>query len=160
MAERTRYARHGEPMAFIQEAAASSTDECIIWPYARSTAGYGRVAVGRRLVQAHRLTLELASGAPADGRVEAAHAPEICHNRACVNPRHLRWATRVDNFADKAQDGTETIGTRNGSAKLSPDQVRAIRADRRPERAIAMDYPVSRATINEIKARKIWAWLD
>lgn len=37
---------------------------------------------------------------------EGCELPVICHNRGCVNPRHLRWGTRQDNIADRILDGT------------------------------------------------------
>mgnify|MGYP000255201799 CR=1 FL=1 len=37
---------YGAPMAFIDQAVASATDECIPWPYGLSDNGYGKVPIG------------------------------------------------------------------------------------------------------------------
>ena len=48
-------------------------------------------------------------------------------------------------------------GARHGSAKLTTGQVLAIRADKRPNSKIAVDYGVSRSSVSLIKNGKSWA---
>lgn len=47
-----------------------------------------------------------------------------------------------------------------GKAKLSPNQVRAIRADERSHREIGEEYGISRSTVHYIKARKSYKDVD
>lgn len=164
-----RWLRHGDPeagrtprgalKAFVESAATSATDECIEWPYATTVHGYGVVWWGGRMRHAHRVTLELVAGPPPESGMEAAHAPLACHNRACVNPRHLRWATRDENVADRALDGTNTQGTTNGSVKLTEAQVLAIFRDPRPKSVIADGFGVTKSHVYSIKRGRSWAWL-
>ena len=133
-----RWKQHGDPTAggtakgalsaFIAMAAASDTNDCILWPFATTEGGYGVVrALG---TTAHRAVLEAATS-PAPG-MDAAHAPLICHNRLCVNPRHLRWATRPDNLADTVPDDTHRRGERVGQIAREHLRLRAQRVrDRR-----------------------------
>lgn len=92
--------------SFIESAVGSATDECINWPFAKYPSGYGKATVDGRSISASRLILSLVSGWPVNTELECCHAPVICHNRGCVNPRHLRWGTRQDNIADRILDGT------------------------------------------------------
>ena len=92
--------------------------------------------------------------------MDAAHAPGICHNPLCVNPRHLREATRAENVADMQVDGTSYRGERNHMSKLAEADVRAIRADTRPQRTIATQYGLTPSQVSRIKGRKTWAWLE
>lgn len=46
---------YSAPLAFIDLAVASGTDECILWPYAINDNGYGKVNVGGRQCNAHRV---------------------------------------------------------------------------------------------------------
>ena len=65
------------------------------WEYHKTDpAGYGiQVMVDGRRTHPHRLVLIGTQGPPAVGE-ETDH---LCHNRACVRPTHLRWATHLEN---------------------------------------------------------------
>lgn len=149
---------HGSAVAFLREASGSGSDECIVWPFAVRN-GYGAVRFNGVMTNAARAALEIASGLPPSPAHQAAHAPTICHNRLCVNARHLRWASPSDNMSDQVPDGTRQRGERHKLAKLTTAQVLAIRADQRQQRVIAEAYSVSRGTISDIKCGRNWGWL-
>lgn len=101
----------------------------------------------------HRLVIEAFVGPRPDGM-------ECCHNDG--NPannqlRNLRWDTSKNNHADKIRHGTTNRGERCGTAKLTKEQVAAIRADNRLQRLIAADYGVGENTISRIKTGARWA---
>jgi hypothetical protein len=83
-----------------------------------------------------------------------------CDNPACVNPAHLFVGTAADNSADMARKGRSRnavrLGTDHHLAKLTPDRVRAIRADARQQDLIAADHGVSQVTVSRIKRNLIW----
>jgi len=133
------------------------TDDCVLWPYGKNAYGYGRLGTpfgGTR--GAHRVACMLAHGDPPVGH-DAAHS---CRSRACVNPRHLRWATRKENMRDKVRDGTNPTGERHGGAKLDEQDVIDIRSRVRAgevQSALAAEFGVSRATVCLLVSGKNWA---
>lgn len=160
--------KHGDPLAgktvnysclaFLRKAVASDTDECIEWPFRITKGGYGQVRYGGKNQNAHRVALILSEGEPKDESLHAAHEPIVCHNRSCVNPKHIRWATPKENMCDRKIDGTQPRmrGERHGAAKLTDAQVIKIRASSNLQRDLAEMYGVSIQQISRIITRKRW----
>lgn len=70
-------------------------------PYMYVSRGYLRVKLGDGsepskpcMEYAHRLVCFLFNGAPPEGKKEVSH---WCHNKECLNPGHLLWATHEEN---------------------------------------------------------------
>ncbi len=147
-------------LELLHRLAAIETDECVIWPRRLSAQGYAYVyGDGYHHRPAHRVALELREPPPTP-RHMAIHGP--CHNRACINYRHLRWGTGRDNEMDKVRDGTSNRGERHGLAKLTRTQaamVRALAAGGFTHKAIAGVFGVSPSTVGAIARKENWAWL-
>lgn len=159
-----RWRKHGDPTAykivnrsrdFILQALKSEQDDCIEWPYSKWF-GYGRSSFDGSTTLAHRQVCSLAHGPEPFKLAEAAHN---CGNRGCVNPRHLRWATRQSNNDDIARHGRTNHGSRNGAAKLTEAQVLQIRADNRRDADIAAEFGCRPNTIWAIQNRRLWKHL-
>ena len=148
---------YGEPLKFLEDAIKqASPDACIIWPYALDKDGYGVLRKDGKNIGAHRLALILFTDISHD-HLEAAHGP--CHNPLCINPLHLRWATRKENNADRKRDGTHLAGERHPNSKLTEPEALKILQDQRIQREIAADYGVAQQQISRIKAGRRWAHL-
>lgn len=129
------------------------TDDCVVWPHATTSKGYGTVRYQGRMHSTHRLALVLATGTN-DPAMHAAHGP--CHNPACMNVRHLRWATPAENLADRDRDGTNQRGARGPRARLTEAEVRAILASTDSQPSLAERYGVAVSTINHIRSGRKW----
>ena len=131
-----RWKRHGDPVKLVktgnnelkkwvfEKAVRFRGSECLEWPYGKSDTGYGSITVDGRKLGAHRYVCEQVNGIPPAGRKYTAH---ICGNRACVNPRHLYWATPSENVADTKAHGRSVFGSATWNAKLSDRCVRENR---------------------------------
>jgi hypothetical protein len=148
--------------------AVERSEGCWLWRGTVGTHGYGQIRFGGRLWRAHRLAYTLTYGPIASRDVYVCHR---CDVTRCVRPDHLFLGTNSDNQRDAVRKGrhrgAETLlrphrirrGVENPAAKLTEDDVRAIRTLRRDGARlteIAARYPVHPMTIGEICRREIW----
>jgi len=78
-------------------------------------------------------------------------------NKLNNNASNLSYGTYIDNENDKIEHGT--WNTRNGGAKLIPNQVIEIRNkinNGGKDKELSIEYGVSRPTITRIRNNKIW----
>ena len=132
-------------------------DDCLMWPFSCDPNGYGASSDGKRKLSAHRAMCLAAHGEPPSERHQAAHS---CGKRACVNPRHIRWASASENCQDKLAHGTVLFGEKCRFAKLTELQVFEIRMRRlRGEKLteIAAFFGVHYQHVAKICARRVWA---
>ena len=148
----------GAPMAFLEKVLLAHTDACIPWPFARRADGASHMAYKGRHTTASRVLLMLKTGRAPDSKTYAAHTCGNGHE-ACVNPRHLYWATPTENSHDRRKHGTEPYGETHHSAKLTEDQAKAILKDTRSNRVTAKAYGVHAQTIQDIRSGRNWKHL-
>lgn len=132
-------------------------DECVFFPGRRQPNGYGRVSVDGRYERAHVYACRTAHGPRPAGKTDAAHS---CGTAMCINPRHLSWATRAENEADKVRHGTSNRGERSGASVLTWPQVHAIRSryidGNVTQQQLATEHGVHIMTINDIIHHRTW----
>lgn len=127
---------------------------CLTWPFNKSE-GRGQFWWKETNQPASRIMCELAKGPPPTPEHDAAHSCGNGH-KACVNPNHLRWATRKENEADKKLHGTKMEGERHHQAKLTDDQVLAIRSASGTLYEIGDRFGISYSMAGKIRQHKNW----
>lgn len=138
-------------------------NECWPWIRGKTKSGYGEFMVDGRMRYAHREAYALANG-PIPTGMFVCHK---CDNPPCCNPAHLFLGTSRDNSVDMSRKGRAMAqrsphkirGERNGSAKLTEDQVRSIRdacAEGASMASVARRYSVSSATVEHIMHGTKW----
>ena len=118
-----RWKQHGDPLLcltsygkakhFLNGIALVYNDfDCLIWPFARDSDGYGQIALDGRVRHVHRIICEKTHGPPPTPTHEAAHS---CGNGylGCVNRRHLRWKTHKENMEEMSRHMKNGYGARN-----------------------------------------------
>lgn len=149
--EKVQRPANGTRRRWLEEHVSYTGDDCLIWPFWRDKHGYGP----------SREMCALAHGEPPTPDHQSAHS---CGNGhlGCMNPRHLRWATRAENQAEMAEHGNSQRGAKNFFCKLTEDQVQEIRkvGYRESDSRLAARFGVSRKTISDVRNGRSWAWLD
>lgn len=88
------------------------TESCWNWTGAIRNDGYGSFSLNGIKVMAHRFSWSHFNGNIPDGEL----IDHMCHNRACVNPEHLRLATYKQNAENRlGAYPTNKIGIRGVS---------------------------------------------
>jgi hypothetical protein len=127
-----------------------TTTGCWEWTGSRQPEGYPQVYHNGRKRRLTRVIWEAVSGRSLQPGECVLHK---CDNRSCVNPVHLFVGTVKDNAQDMCKKG------RHPKQKLSPDQIRAIRADVRSLSVIAKEYGIEKAYVSGIKHLKSNQWV-
>lgn len=104
----------------------SEKEDCLLWPFSSKVAGYGVAEIEGVLQYVHRYYCGQLNGPAPSAQHNALHS---CNKGklGCVNPHHTYWGTQKQNAADRTLHGTENVGTRNGNASLTEEDVRRIR---------------------------------
>ncbi len=148
-----------EKIEFVKNSVQTAGDDCIIPYWSPTSAGYFNLNIEGVRVRAHRYALSIHTGVPYTTDKLCLHAPVKCHNRACINPLHLRWGDASDNAKDKLKDGTSSRGSMRYNAKLTPEKVRYIRNSSKPYKEIAEYLGVSVGCVSEVARGVNWAWV-
>lgn len=133
-------------------------DECWPWTGGLFSAGYGRMSVNNRSRPTTRLLWQIVHGPIPPGYLICHH----CDNRRCMNMRHWFLGTQLDNARDKVSKGRmpSFAGERNGYAKLTADDVRAIRSAATSgmfHADIAADFGVSASCVRAVVSGERWS---
>jgi hypothetical protein len=150
---------------------------CWIWIGSCDPHGYARLSLNGFMALAHRVAVVLYKKAVLNRRIVVIHK---CNIRSCVNPEHLYAGTRQDQVAHMQEHGLfakgESVGTYgtprdeeikiacslanrgegNGMAKLTEQDILAIRASEGAHTEIAAVFGVSDGCICNIRNRKTW----
>ena len=141
----------------LMAGSARSENGCLEW-FKTTRQGYGRVYMGGRLHSAHVLAWTSVNGeVPAGKQIN-----HKCHNRACIDVRHLYVGDQVQNMLDMKLAGRSSIarGEQSGNSKLTDGEVIGIRASMQKPAALAREYRVCESTIRAIKGGLVWGWLE
>jgi len=152
----------------------ASPDACWRWTGAHNDNGYGKIRCEGRSHSAHRLAWELTHGPIPAGLFVCHH----CDVRDCVRPDHLFLGTPADNSADRdrkqrhahgerhyarSRPGLLSRGENHGRAKLTVEQVRALRQERAAGvslHVLAQRFGVDKSVVSRIALRRLWRHVD
>lgn len=128
---------------------------CHVWTGTKTRGGYGMIWRDGRMQLAHRVAWFLETG-----EWPTAKILHRCDNPPCVRFACLFEGTQAENVADCVAKGRarggDARGERNGQAKLTADQVAAIRQASGTLREIGDHYGVSESAVSMIRSGKRW----
>lgn len=119
------------------------------------------VAIGeRRRLAVHRMVLQAFVG-PCPSGMEACHYPDKSPSNCALS--NLRWDTKVGNFSDKIEHGTQLMGENHPLSLLCEEEVIEIiklTPLKLPLKQIADQFGVSISAISAIQLGKRWKHLQ
>lgn len=127
---------------------------CWLWAGNLDPNGYGYLTVDYKHIKAHRASLSIHLKRELERHEHVLHS---CDNTLCVNPDHLSVGTHAENMSDMAKR------LRAGRSKLTPDQVREIRAlaeSGMKHTQIGPLFGVTPENIRCVVLRMTWAHVD
>lgn len=139
---------------FLRRVEQRGPDECWPWLGPLRRRGYGQMKwTDGRYHAAHRIAWEIANGTPVPDGLHACHS---CDNPTCCNPSHIWPGTATENVHDRDAKGRTSQGMEHYAAKLTADQVRAIRASSDSHSALARFYGVAISHVANIRKGTKW----
>jgi transcriptional regulator with XRE-family HTH domain len=156
-----RRAKPGEARAWLDDVIARKDEikGCVFWPFSRDQKGYAKINVGGKPDNAHRVVCKAVKGEPPTPSHQAAHN---CGNGkfGCISPDCLRWATQIENEADKIIHGTRLMGQDVSNSKITIETARMIhvlRAKGMTQEEIASSLDILRQQVSRIASGDRWA---
>jgi len=126
----------------------------VAWPGSRYLTVTLKIAGQAKTAEVQTLVCSTFHG-PRPVRGHAAHNDGDPSNNWSTN---LRWATASENMRDAIAHGTASRANRHGMAKLTAEQVRAIKRDTVSTNVdLAKIYPVSHTAISRIRSGHRWS---
>jgi hypothetical protein len=129
-----------------------ASDECWPWKEHLDKDGYAPFRIGSKRYKASRLVFYLKTGQD-PGDLEACHK---CNNPTCCNPEHIFAGTSSENRQQAVRERRGFVGELNGRAKITADDVLAIRASSQTNEKLAVKYGLHSSVISKIRRRDIW----
>ena len=127
--------------------------ECWLWEGCRIGPGYGQFRLEGKMIGAHRMAYILEVGEIPEGH----YVCHSCDNPSCVNPAHLFVGEPQANADDMKAKGRSMRGAKHHKAKLTEEDVRAIRADDETSHAdLGRRYGVQHTAIVKIRQGRTW----
>lgn len=133
-----------------------SATGCWEWVGSKDSGGYGLISRKSKTLRAHRVSYEAYNGEIPNGMV-VCHS---CDNPSCINPGHLRADTQKNNVIDRElRNRRNVVGESVGTAKLTKDDVLAIRSSDKSLSELSKFYNVDRSSVWNAKTGKTWKHL-
>jgi HNH endonuclease len=132
---------------------------CWLWTGSLDSKGYGQINFNGKICRAHRLSYVVYKGTIPPGK-------EVCHHcdfKWCICPDCLFLGTHLENLQDAARKGLVHSGEEHGMAKLTGEQVMAIRLlacrAELTQREIGDRFGIVASHVSMIKTGRSWSHL-
>jgi hypothetical protein len=130
---------------------------CMLWQGHRDKWGYGRASVYGKMAFTHRALYTAVHG-PIESSVLVLHNCDVPN---CCNIKHLRIGTHADNMQDRSKRRRTASGEKQGSAKLTTQQVCEMRliyeTSNVSHKTLASIYGIGTSQVQRILTGQKWA---
>lgn len=117
---------------------------------ALNSSGYGQLTVRGKTNGHHRFMYCAANNVKLED-ISGLVVRHLCHNRACINPLHLKLGTQAENVKDMIDAGRGGFGAK---PKLTAEAVREIRQSKLTHYQAAAKFNVGYGTISKVRNKR------
>lgn len=162
------FQKYGDPLGkhvqntFVSELILNNIDyngdDCLLWPYARNSAGYGVARIDGKNEYVHVIICTIKHGPKPSCKHVVRHLCGRGHD-GCYSPNCVVWSTESENQIDRVTHGTSNRGEAQGRSKLTRGDVFCIIEDDRKYIEIAEQYNITENYVYILKSGRSWNWL-
>jgi hypothetical protein len=146
------------PDIFLEMMINSVHDRCTLWPFGKTSGGYGAVTLDGRHCSTHSASWQIFNNQKVPKGYFVCHS---CDVKLCFNPFHLFIDTPKGNMEDRDRKGRQARGIRSGVSKLNEEQVNEIRSlyPSLDTVKLGVKFDVHPSTVGNIVRKKTWKHL-
>ena len=114
--------------------------------------GHTKIKFKDKVEQTHRIVKQLEVGRKLNPKEQVQHRPELCRNKNCFRPDHLKIGDAGENARDRKIEGTASVPRPRLKKSVREAAELSLRAGKGPTE-VSKTLHINRVTVSNLKKR-------